>query len=72
MNVGGLKMAGYNCENCGLRAKYDKKPTSLLGRIWRWHAGWCPGWKRYITSLSDEERIRLAKEYNMKKYGETD
>ena len=65
-------MAGHHCKNCGFRAKYDKNPTSLLGRIWRWHAGWCPGWKRYITSLSDEERIGLAKKYNMKKYGETD
>jgi hypothetical protein len=22
-------------------------PTSLLGRIWRWHTRWCPGWKAY-------------------------
>ena len=65
-------MADHNCRNCGFRGKYDKNPQSLLGRIWRWHAGWCPGWKRYITSLPDDERIGLAERYNMEKYGKTD
>jgi hypothetical protein len=41
---------------------------SILGRIWRWHAGWCPGWKKYMRSLPDEKRIELAEKYNMKKY----
>ena len=27
------------CETCGFRAKHDKNPKSLLGRLWRWHAG---------------------------------
>ncbi|MBN1999769.1 hypothetical protein JW935_19595 [candidate division KSB1 bacterium] len=61
-------MADQNCADCGFRAKYDANPKSILGRIWRWHAGWCPGWKSYITSLPDEERIRLAKRYHLKKY----
>jgi hypothetical protein len=61
-------MAENNCENCGFRAKYDKNPKSLLGRLWRWHAGWCPGWKKYMRSLSDEERTELARKYGMKKY----
>jgi hypothetical protein len=39
-------MAENNCEHCGFRAKYDNNPKSFLGRIWRWHAGWCPGWKK--------------------------
>lgn len=56
------------CENCGFRAKYDANPKSLLGRIWRWHAGWCPGWKTYITSLPDDQRRDLAGRYGMKKY----
>ncbi len=56
------------CETCAFRAKYDKNPKSFLGRLWRWHAGWCPGWRQYIASLSDEKRIDLAKQYNMKKY----
>lgn len=56
------------CANCGFRAKYDQNPRSILGRIWRWHAGWCPGWKAYMSSLPDEDRIRLAEKYNMEKY----
>lgn len=58
----------YPCETCGFRAKYDNGPESLLGRLWRWHAGWCPGWKKYMQSLPAEKRIELAKRYNMKKY----
>lgn len=61
-------MSDHNCENCGFRAKYDNNPKSILGRIWRWHATWCPGWKSYMTSLPDDARIRLAEEYNMNKY----
>jgi hypothetical protein len=61
-------MAKHNCENCGFRAKYDKAPRSLLGRLWRWHAGWCPGWKGYMKSLSDEDRVALAEKYSMEKY----
>lgn len=60
-------MATHNCENCSFRKKYDVRPTSLLGRIWRWHAGWCPGWKRYLHSLPEPERDTLAQKYNMKK-----
>ena len=57
-----------NCPDCKWRAKYDTNPTSFLGRLWRWHAGFCPGWKMYVNSLPDEERIELAKKYNLKKY----
>ena len=58
----------YECENCAFRAKYDDSPRSFLGRIWRWHAGWCPGWKGYITSLPDDKRRELAQAYKMTKY----
>ena len=61
-------MADHNCEKCGFRAKYDRRPKSLLGRIWRWHAGWCPGWNAYMRSLDDEKRIELAKKYQMEKF----
>lgn len=61
-------MTESNCANCGFRAKYDRNPKSLLGRIWRWHANWCPGWKSYITALSEKERLEVAQRYNMKKY----
>ncbi|MCK5100930.1 MAG: hypothetical protein KAR45_22665 [Desulfobacteraceae bacterium] len=61
-------MAGHNCVNCGFRTKYDNNPKSFFGRLWRWHTGWCPGWKKYIISLPNEERIKLAEKYNMKKF----
>jgi hypothetical protein len=61
-------MAGSGCNTCRLRARYDNNPRSILGRLWRWHAGWCPGWKAYITSLPDEERNRLAEQYGLEKY----
>ncbi|HDR15086.1 MAG TPA: hypothetical protein ENN79_06315 [Desulfobacteraceae bacterium] len=61
-------MAESSCGNCGFRAKYDKNPQSIMGRLWRWHAPWCPGWKRYMKSLPDDERIQLARKYDLKKY----
>jgi len=56
-------MARLNCGNCSFRAKYDNNPKSFLGRIWKWHVAWCPGWKKYITSLSPRERARLSEKY---------
>jgi len=53
-----------NCENCKFRSKYDKNPRSILGRIWKWHIGWCPGWKAYSKSLSDDERKKLMEQYS--------
>lgn len=61
-------MAIINCATCIFRAKYDKNPKSILGRIWRWHINWCPGWKSYMNSLADAERMEVAKKYQMKKY----
>ena len=61
-------MAGSSCENCAFRAKYDNNPMSLLGRLWRFHANWCPGWKGYMKSLPANERVKLAKKYGMDKY----
>jgi hypothetical protein len=61
-------MPELKCANCGLRARYDKNPRSLLGRFWRWHINFCPGWKGYFTSLSPEEKAALAEKYHFKKY----
>lgn len=61
-------MSENNCENCAFRAKYDNRSKSFLGRLWRWHANWCPGWKSYMMSLSQENRVALAGKYNLKKY----
>ena len=61
-------MAEQNCENCSFRAKYDANPKSFLGWLWHWHAGWCPGFKKFITAMPDEQRIEMAKRYQLKKY----
>ena len=52
-----------NCENCKLRAKYDDKPKSLLGRFWKWHTKWCPGWNGYLKSLPEKQRQTLQERY---------
>ena len=53
----------HQCENCKLRANY-----SLMGRFWRWHINFCPGWKAYFTSLPAEEQQALREKYQFKKY----
>jgi len=58
-------MAENNCENCGLRAKYDAKPKSFLGRFWRWHINFCPGWKKYIQGLETEKKQAIADQYHL-------
>lgn len=58
----------FPCENCKLRANYDKNPKSLLGRIWHWHTGFCPGWKAFFTAQDEETKAVLREKYNFKKY----
>nr|WP_319571882.1 hypothetical protein [uncultured Draconibacterium sp.] len=60
-------MAESNCAECTLRAKYDEKPKSFAGRFWRWHINWCPGWKGYMKSLDEEERVELKQQYHLNK-----
>ena len=52
-----------NCDKCTFRAKYDKSPKSFLGRLWKWHIRWCPGWKSHLKSQSQEKREALLKQY---------
>jgi hypothetical protein len=61
-------MAGENCAECRFRAKYDENPRSFLGRLWRWHINFCPGWKGYFTTLPSEEKAKLAEKYKFMKY----
>ena len=61
-------MSDKGCEKCAFRAKYDNNPKSILGRLWRWHINWCPGWKSYMRSLDDENQAAVAEKYNLKKY----
>lgn len=43
----------HRCEDCATRKHAEANPNSLRGRLWRWHTGWCPGWKSYQRSLTD-------------------
>jgi hypothetical protein len=56
-------MSEPGCATCSFRAKYDERPKSFLGRLWRWHANFCPGWKAYIESLPDEEKKAIVDKY---------
>lgn len=42
------------CATCRLHALAERKPHSLIAKIWRWHTRWCPGWKRYQRELAEE------------------
>ena len=56
-----------SCEECTFRAKYDQNPKSFLGRLWRWHIGFCPGWKKYFKDLPEDKKLELSNQYNLKK-----
>lgn len=60
-------MSEPRCANCAFRTKYDNNPRSILGRIWRWHISFCPGWKVYMKSLTESERTKIKKKYKLKK-----
>jgi hypothetical protein len=57
-------MSEPGCATCAWRGKYDEKPNSLLGRLWRWHTNFCPGWKSYMKSLPDDEKRAIIEKYN--------
>jgi len=61
-------MTKHNCEKCKFRGKYDADSKSFLGRIWKWHIGFCPGFNGYMKSLSEDDRKRLADQYDLVKY----
>ncbi len=59
-------MEEQNCEKCKLREKYDKAPKSFMGRLWRWHINFCPGWKSYMKTLDENKKSELISEYKLK------
>lgn len=61
-------MANHKCAECPIRAKYDEKPTSFTGRVWRWHINFCPGWKAYFKSLSPAEQDEIRTRYSFTRY----
>jgi hypothetical protein len=42
------------CQTCPMRARAAENPKSLMSRFWRWHTGWCPGWKAYKKELESK------------------
>jgi hypothetical protein len=56
-------MSESGCATCTFRARYDERPKSFLGRIWRWHADFCPGWRSYMKSLPDDEKKVIVEKY---------
>ena len=56
----------FPCENCKLRAKYDTNPKSILGRLWRFHIKFCPGWRAYFWSLPHEKQQDYIERYGLK------
>ncbi|MBP3426253.1 MAG: hypothetical protein J6K81_06010 [Rikenellaceae bacterium] len=61
-------MQEYKCASCPLRAKYEKSPKSFIGRFWRWHINFCPGWRAYFNSLEPAEQENIRTRYNFSKY----
>jgi len=43
------------CETCSMRLKAEKNPDALLSRIWRWHTGWCPEYKKFQKEQSNKK-----------------
>lgn len=46
----------FACETCRNRKNAEANPKSLLARLWRWHTGWCPGWKAYQAYLAEQAK----------------
>lgn len=44
----------FECETCLIRKKSEANPKSLMAWLWRWHTGWCPGWKKYQEHLAKQ------------------
>ena len=40
----------FGCETCPMRQKAEANPKSFMARLWRWHTGWCPGWKAFAKN----------------------
>ncbi len=58
-------MKKHICEECKLRAKHDKDPKSFVGKFWRWHINFCPGWKGYMKSLDETKKEEVVNKYQL-------
>ena len=48
----------FACETCAMRKKAEDNPKALMSRLWRWHTGWCPGWRAYQAHLASQRSGR--------------
>jgi hypothetical protein len=46
-----MKVKFGQCKACRYA---QRKPDSIIGKIWRWHTKWCPGWKAYQRELEQQ------------------
>jgi hypothetical protein len=58
-------MSKPGCATCPWRAKYDSKPRSLLGRLWRWHVNFCPGWRAFMAGLPEDQKKAMIERYQL-------
>ncbi len=50
MSANATKPAG--CANCArMEQKYKENPRSFWVRVWKWHSGWCPGYKAHRKAV---------------------
>jgi hypothetical protein len=43
------------CATCSIRQRAESNPNAIMARIWKWHTGWCPGWRAYQNALAEAE-----------------
>jgi hypothetical protein len=48
------------CATCGIRRRAEANPNSVMARVWKWHTGWCPGWKAFQDALARDNLHGLA------------
>lgn len=39
------------CGVCPLGRLAARRPDALFARLWRWHTGWCPGYRAHQRAL---------------------
>ncbi|OPX78525.1 MAG: hypothetical protein A4E45_01324 [Methanosaeta sp. PtaB.Bin039] len=55
----GMTEINSRCESCKIRKYTEKHPYSVVASLWRWHTGWCPGWKSYQRALAEQKAAQV-------------
>ena len=58
------KMIKSRCASCRLCLYPEKKPNSIVSRIWRWHTSWCPLEKAYEKKIIQTKHNFVQKSHN--------